>query len=111
VPAGDDVRPGRRLEIEAAGAEVKQKRPEIPFDFLFEVSLQEPTDALIDPGAIPPAFHIGFPKPEAFIPQHAGEKALIPHLDVPGIGTVDFNAGFGKQLLDDVSVRAHISSL
>jgi hypothetical protein len=108
MPAGNDIRPGRRLEIEAAGAEVKQKRFEIPLDLLFEVSLEQPADALVDPVAVPPALHVGLPETEAFFFQHTGVKTIIPHLDVPWIGAVDPDARFGKQLLDDFPVRVHM---
>ena len=104
VPPGNDRRPGRRLEIEDPGGEPKQTRLEIPPDFLPQVSLEKTTDEFIDPGAVPPALHVGFPKPEASVFQHAGIESLIPHLYVPGIGAVDPDAGSGKQWLDDLSV-------
>jgi hypothetical protein len=105
---GDDPRPGRRLEIEDPDGKVKEERSEVSFDFLLQISLEKTTDEFIDPQTVPPTLHVSFPKPETSLFQYAGVKPLIPHLNVPGIGTVDPDADFGKQLLDHLPVRLHI---
>jgi hypothetical protein len=92
------------LLIECARYRRPQKERPAWFDGLLQLRAQYATDEFIDPGAVPPALHVGFPEPEAAVFQHAAIESLIPHPDVPGIGAVDPDAGSGKQWLDDLSV-------
>jgi hypothetical protein len=107
VPPGNDTRSGRRLAIEDPGGKVKQKRPEISSDFILQVSLEKTTDELIDPRTIPPAGHVGLSETQTTIFEHAGVKPIIPHPDIPEIGTVDPDARFRQPLPDGLTILVH----